>query len=115
VKLMKTLVAIIQPVKLEMVKEALTSIGVRGITLREVKGFGRQQGKREVFRGTEYVVEFLPKVKLEIVLEDELVDKAIDVIRSAVRTGQIGDGKIFILLVEEALRIRTGERGKEAI
>ncbi|MFU8894722.1 MAG: P-II family nitrogen regulator, partial [Luteolibacter sp.] len=107
--------AIIKPVKLDEVKEALQDVGLQGITVIEAKGFGRQKGHTELYRGAEYVVDFLPKVKLEIVLADELVDKAVDAIRKAAQTGRIGDGKIFVSSVEEAIRIRTGETGADAI
>jgi len=112
---MKKIEAIIKPFKLDEVKEALQEIGLQGITVTEAKGFGRQKGHTELYRGAEYVVDFLPKVKIEIVLADELVQKAIDAILAAARTGKIGDGKIFVLNVEDAIRIRTGERGNEAV
>ncbi len=112
---MKKIEAIIKPFKLDEVKEALHEIGLQGITVTEAKGFGRQKGHTELYRGAEYVVDFLPKVKLEIVLEDTLVDQAVEAIQRAAHTGRIGDGKIFITSVEEAIRIRTGERGSEAI
>ncbi|MDP6707298.1 MAG: P-II family nitrogen regulator [Alphaproteobacteria bacterium] len=112
---MKKIEAIIKPFKLDEVKEALHEIGLQGITVTEAKGFGRQKGHTELYRGAEYVVDFLPKVKLEIVLEDGLVDRAVEAIQRAAHTGRIGDGKIFITSVEEAIRIRTGERGTEAI
>jgi nitrogen regulatory protein P-II 1 len=111
----KKIEAIIKPFKLEEVKEALTDIGIEGMTVTEVKGFGRQKGHTEIYRGSEYTVDFLPKIKLEIVLPEELVGKAIDAIMSAGKTGKIGDGKIFILPVDEAIRIRTEERGERAI
>jgi nitrogen regulatory protein P-II 1 len=107
--------AIIKPFKLDEVKEALHDVGVSGITVTEAKGFGRQKGHTELYRGAEYVVDFLPKVKLEVVVEDGLADRVVEAIASAARTGRIGDGKIFVTAVEEALRIRTGERGSEAI
>ena len=112
---MKKLECVIKPFKLEEVKEALSEIGVSGMTVTEVKGFGRQKGHSELYRGTEYTVDFLPKVKLEIVVTDDLVDKAIEAIESVARTGKIGDGKIFVLPVEQAVRIRTGEKGEKAI
>jgi nitrogen regulatory protein P-II 1 len=112
---MKKVEAIIKPFKLDEVKEALSGIGVEGLTVTEVKGFGRQKGHTELYRGAEYVVDFLPKIKLEIVVTDELVDKVIDAIVGAANTGRIGDGKIFVLPLEEAVRIRTGERGGAAV
>ena len=112
---MKKIEAIIKPFKLDDVKEALNSIGIKGLTVSEVKGFGRQRGHKEIYRGAEYQVDFVPKAKLEIVIEDKLVSQACDVIREKAMTGQIGDGKIFIMPVEEVIRIRTGEKGEEAI
>ena len=112
---MKKIEAIIKPFKLDEVKEALQEVGLLGITVTEAKGFGRQKGHTELYRGAEYVVDFLPKVKIEIVLPDDLVERAVEAIQSAARTGRIGDGKIFVTPVEEAIRIRTGERGGEAI
>ncbi|MEO1205772.1 MAG: P-II family nitrogen regulator [Pseudomonadota bacterium] len=112
---MKKIEAIIKPFKLDEVKEALQEIGLQGITVIEAKGFGRQKGHTELYRGAEYVVDFLPKVKVEVVLGDELLDKAVEAIQKAAKTGRIGDGKIFITQVEEAIRIRTGETGAEAI
>ncbi len=112
---MKKIEAIIKPFKLDEVKEALQEIGLQGITVTEAKGFGRQKGHTELYRGAEYVVDFLPKVKIEIVLGDEMVDKAIETIQNAARTGRIGDGKIFIINVENAIRIRTGETGSDAV
>jgi nitrogen regulatory protein P-II 1 len=112
---MKKIEAIIKPFKLDEVKEALNEVGLQGITVLEAKGFGRQKGHTELYRGAEYVVDFLPKVKLEIVLDDSLVERAVEAIMAAARTGRIGDGKIFITPVEEAIRIRTGEKGTEAI
>ncbi|MCH8137721.1 MAG: P-II family nitrogen regulator [Alphaproteobacteria bacterium] len=112
---MKKIEAIIKPFKLDEVKEALNEIGLRGMTVTEVKGFGRQKGHTELYRGAEYVVDFLPKVKIEIVMEDGLVERAVEVITQAARTERIGDGKIFVTTVEEAVRIRTGEKGGEAI
>lgn len=112
---MKKIEAIIKPFKLDEVKDALQEIGLQGITVTEAKGFGRQKGHTELYRGAEYVVDFLPKVKIEIVLEDEMLESAIEAIRQAAHTGRIGDGKIFISSVEEAIRIRTGETGGSAI
>ena len=112
---MKKIEAIIKPFKLDEVKEALHDIGLKGITVLEAKGFGRQKGHTELYRGAEYVVDFLPKVKLELVIEDEMVEKAVEAIRTAAQTGRIGDGKIFVSPIEEAVRIRTGERGNEAV
>ena len=112
---MKKIEAIIKPFKLEEVKESLDAIGIRGITVSEVKGFGRQKGHTELYRGAEYVVDFLPKIKIEVILPDDAVDKAVEAIISAAKTGRIGDGKIFILPLGEAIRIRTGEKGEEAI
>jgi nitrogen regulatory protein P-II 1 len=112
---MKKIEAIIKPFKLDEVKEALQEIGLQGITVTEAKGFGRQKGHTELYRGAEYVVDFLPKVKIEIVLNDEMVEKAVETIMTAAKTGRIGDGKIFIYNVEDAVRIRTGETGTEAI
>ena len=112
---MKKIEAIIKPFKLDEVKEALHEVGLQGITVTEAKGFGRQKGHTELYRGAEYVVDFLPKVKVEIVLDDNLVDNAVEAIQNAARTGRIGDGKIFISTVEEAIRIRTGETGSEAV
>lgn len=112
---MKKIDAIIKPFKLDEVKEALHEIGVKGLTVTEVKGFGRQKGHTELYRGAEYVVDFLPKVKIEVVVEDALLERALEAIQQAAHTGRIGDGKIFVYSVEEALRIRTGEKGAEAI
>ena len=112
---MKLIEAIIKPFKLDEVKDALNEIGIEGITVSEVKGFGRQKGHTELYRGAEYVVDFIPKVKLEIAVADDLVAKVVQVIETTARTGRIGDGKIFILALEEAVRIRTGEKGNEAI
>lgn len=112
---MKKIEAIIKPFKLEEVKENLDAIGIQGITVSEVKGFGRQKGHTELYRGAEYVVDFLPKIKLELVLPDEKVEQAVEAIISAAKTGRIGDGKIFILPMDDVIRIRTGERGEEAI
>jgi nitrogen regulatory protein PII len=112
---MKKIEAIIKPFKLEEVKDALAEISVEGMTVTEVKGFGRQKGQTEIYRGSEYVVDFLPKIKLEIVLADDKVQDAIDTILKAARTGKIGDGKIFVFTVEEAVRIRTAERAEAAV
>ncbi len=112
---MKLVEAIIKPFKLDEVKNALNEIGVDGITVSEVKGYGRQKGHTELYRGAEYVVDFLPKVKLEIAVSDDLVSKVTDTIQTAAKTGRIGDGKIFIISLEEAIRIRTGEVGMDAI
>ena len=112
---MKLIIAIIRPFKLDEVREALSEIGVSGITVTEVKGFGRQKGHTELYRGAEYVVDFLPKVKIEMVLPDDQVEAAIDAIVSAARTEKIGDGKIFVSPVEQAIRIRTGETGDDAV
>ena len=112
---MKLVTAIIKPFKLDEVREALSEVGVTGLTVTEVKGFGRQRGHTELYRGAEYVVDFLPKVKIELVIEDKLVDQAIDAIQNAARTNKIGDGKIFVTDVERVIRIRTGEQGEAAI
>jgi nitrogen regulatory protein P-II 1 len=112
---MKKIEAIIKPFKLDDVKEALTEIGVIGMTVTEVRGFGRQKGHTELYRGSEYTVDFLPKVKIEVVVEDSLVDNVVEAIENAARTGRIGDGKIFVFDVEQAIRIRTGDRGADAI
>ena len=112
---MKKIEAIIKPFKLEDVKEALAEIGVEGMTVTEVKGFGRQKGHTEIYRGSEYTVDFLPKLKIELVVSDALVQTAIDAIIQAARTGKIGDGKIFVSSVEEVIRIRTEERGEQAV
>ena len=112
---MKKIEAIIKPFKLDEVKEALAEVGVLGLTVTEVKGFGRQKGHTELYRGAEYVVDFLPKVKIEIVLADEMVAKALEAIERAAKTGRIGDGKIFVSTVDEVVRIRTGERGEPAL
>src|ERR1700727_2806433 len=112
---MKKIEAIIKPFKLDEVKEALQEAGIQGITVTEAKGFGRQKGHTELYRGAEYVVDFLPKVKIEIVLGDDMVEKAVEAIQHAARTGRIGDGKIFVSNIEEAIRIRTGESGLDAI
>ena len=112
---MKKIEAVIKPFKLDDVKDALHEVGVSGITVSEVKGFGRQKGHTELYRGAEYVIDFLPKVKVEVVVEDVLVENVIEAITQAARTGRIGDGKIFVLPIEEAVRIRTGDRGADAI
>ncbi|HEY8195303.1 MAG TPA: P-II family nitrogen regulator [Hyphomicrobium sp.] len=112
---MKKIEAIIKPFKLDEVKEALQEIGLQGITVIEAKGFGRQKGHTELYRGAEYVVDFLPKVKIEVVLSDDMLDKAVEAIQKAAKTGRIGDGKIFISTIEDAIRIRTGESGRDAI
>lgn len=112
---MKKIEAIIKPFKLDEVKEKLAEVGVQGMTVSEVKGFGRQKGHTEIYRGAEYVIDFVPKIKLEIVIEDEIVSKVVETIEKSARTGKIGDGKIFVLPVEEVIRIRTGERREEAI
>jgi len=112
---MKKIEAIIKPFKLDEVKEALQEVGLQGITVTEAKGFGRQKGHTELYRGAEYVVDFLPKVKIEVVVTDDLADKAVEAIQNAAKTGRIGDGKIFISAVEDAIRIRTGETGAEAV
>lgn len=112
---MKKIEAIIKPFKLDEVKEALHEVGLSGITVLEAKGFGRQKGHTELYRGAEYVVDFLPKVKIEIILQDALVERAVEAIQQAAKTGRIGDGKIFISTIEEAIRIRTGETGDDAI
>ena len=112
---MKKIEAIIKPFKLDEVKEALGRQGIQGMTVSEVKGFGRQKGHTELYRGAEYVVDFLPKVKIELIIEDEMVEKAVEAIRSSAQTGRIGDGKIFVSSIEDAIRIRTGERGDAAV
>ncbi len=112
---MKKVEAIIKPFKLDDVKEALNEIGIQGMTISEVKGYGRQKGHKEIYRGAEYVVDFIPKIKIEIVVESERAEEVVEKIQGAANTGKIGDGKIFVFSVETALRIRTGERGKDAI
>ncbi len=112
---MKIVMAVIKPFKLEEVRDALTAIGVHGLTVTEVKGYGRQKGHTEIYRGAEYAVSFLPKLKIEVAVASEMVDKVIDAIVAAARTGQIGDGKIFVLGLETAIRIRTGEKDKDAL
>jgi nitrogen regulatory protein P-II 1 len=112
---MKKIEAVIKPFKLDDVKEALTQLGVFGMTVTEVRGFGRQKGHTELYRGSEYTIDFLPKVKIEVVVPNELVDKVVSAIASAAKTGSIGDGKVFVLPIGEAIRIRTGEKGESAI
>ncbi|MBK1697649.1 P-II family nitrogen regulator [Rhodovibrio salinarum] len=112
---MKKIEAIIKPFKLDEVKDALHEVGIKGITVTEAKGFGRQKGHTELYRGAEYVVDFLPKVKIEVVLDEDQVERAVEAIQQAAQTGRIGDGKIFVSTVDEAIRIRTGERGGEAV
>jgi len=112
---MKKIEAIIKPFKLDDVKEGLSNLGIKGLTVSEVKGFGRQRGHKEIYRGAEYQVDFVSKIKIEIVMESKLVPEAVKVIQEKAKTGQIGDGKIFIMPVEDVIRIRTGETGKEAI
>ena len=112
---MKIVMAIIKPFKLDEVRDALTGLGIQGLTVSEVKGFGRQKGQTEIYRGAEYAVSFLPKVKIEVVIEDGLVERTVDAIRKAAGTGKIGDGKIFVTSVEQAVRIRTGESGADAL
>ena len=112
---MKKVEAVIKPFKLDEVKEALHEVGIQGITVTEAKGFGRQKGHTELYRGAEYVVDFLPKVKIEVVMEDSMVERAVEAIQQSAHTGRIGDGKIFVSTIDEAIRIRTGERGGDAI
>lgn len=112
---MKKIEAIIKPFKLDEVKESLQDAGIQGITVTEAKGFGRQKGHTELYRGAEYIVDFLPKVKVEVVISDDLAEQAVEAILTAARTGRIGDGKIFVSTIDEAIRIRTGETGQEAI
>jgi len=112
---MKKIEAIIKPFKLEEVKDALIKIGIGGMTVSEVRGFGQQKGETEIYRGTEYVVDFLPKIKIEVVVKDEDVEKVIETIANTARTGRVGDGKIFVIPVEDVVRIRTGERGEKAV
>ena len=112
---MKMITAVIKPFKLDDVRETLSNLGVQGVTVSEVKGFGRQKGHTELYRGAEYVVDFLPKVKIEVAISDEMVESAVDAITSSAHTGKIGDGKIFITTIEETIRIRTGETGVEAL
>lgn len=113
--MMKKVEAIIKPFKLDSVKEALNEIGIKGLTVSEVRGYGRQRGHKEIYRGAEYEVEFVPKMRIELVVDSAKVNQVIEVIQKAARTGKIGDGKIFVATVEEAIRVRTGERGKDAI
>ena len=113
--LMKLITAVIKPFRLDEVRNALSEVGVQGMTVTEVKGFGRQRGHTELYRGAEYVVDFLPKVKIEVALEEDLLDKVIDAISKAANTGKVGDGKIFVTTLEEVVRIRTGETGPEAV
>jgi nitrogen regulatory protein P-II 2 len=112
---MKMVTAIVKPFKLDEVREALSTIGVQGVTVTEVKGFGRQKGHTELYRGAEYVVDFLPKVKIEAAVDDAIVDRVIEAIEAAARTGKIGDGKVFVSALEQVIRIRTGETGKDAL
>jgi len=112
---MKKIEVIIKPFKLDDVKEALNEIGIQGMTISEVKGYGRQKGHKEIYRGAEYVVDFIPKIKIEIVVESERADQVVDKIQESAKTGKIGDGKIFVLSIEQAIRVRTGEKGKDAI
>ncbi len=112
---MKMITAVLKPFKLDEVREALSSIGVQGITVAEVKGFGRQKGHTELYRGAEYVIDFLPKVKIDVAIPDELVDQAVEAIQASARTGKIGDGKIFVYDLEQVVRIRTGETGNDAL
>ena len=112
---MKLVTAIVKPFKSEDVREALSEIGIQGMTVTEVKGFGRQKGHTELYRGAEYVVDFLPKVKIEVVIDDAMTERVVDAIQNAAQTGRIGDGKIFISTIDEAIRIRTGERGSDAV
>ena len=112
---MKKIEAIVKPFKLDDIKEALNEIGIQGMTISEVKGYGRQKGHKEIYRGAEYVVDFIPKIKIELVVDDTVADQVVQKVREAANTGKIGDGKIFILPVEEAIRVRTGETGPEAV
>lgn len=112
---MKKIEAVIKPFKLDDVKEALNEIGIQGMTISEVKGYGRQKGHKEIYRGAEYVVDFIPKIKIEVVVEASWVDKVVDKIQEAAYTGKLGDGKIFVIPVEKAVRVRTGEKGKDAL
>jgi nitrogen regulatory protein PII len=112
---MKKIEAIIKPFKLDDVKEALNEVGIQGMTISEVKGYGRQKGHKEIYRGAEYVVDFIPKIKIEIVVQSDWVEKVIDTIKSSALTGKLGDGKIFVSTIEEAVRVRTGETGEDAI
>ncbi len=112
---MKLIVAIVKPFKLDAVREALTSVGVQGVTVSEVKGFGRQKGHTEIYRGAEYVVNYVPKLKVEVVVPDDLAERVVEAVDGAARTGEIGDGKIFVSELEQAIRIRTGETGADAL
>jgi nitrogen regulatory protein PII len=112
---MKKIEAIIKPFKLDDVKEALNEIGIHGMTISEVKGYGRQKGHKEIYRGAEYVVDFIPKIKIEVIVESALVEQVVEKIRASANTGKLGDGKIFVIPVEQVIRVRTGERGKDAI
>jgi nitrogen regulatory protein PII len=112
---MKKIEAIIKPFKLDDVKEALNEVGIQGMTISEVKGYGRQKGHKEIYRGAEYVVDFIPKIKIDIVVQDDWVDKVVDTIKASANTGKVGDGKIFVTTIEEAIRVRTGETGEDAI
>jgi len=112
---MKLVMAIFKPFKLDEVRDALTGLGIQGLTVSEVKGFGRQKGQTEIYRGAEYAVSFLPKIKIEVVIDDALVERAVETIRKSAGTGKIGDGKIFVMQVEQAVRIRTGESGADAL
>jgi nitrogen regulatory protein PII len=112
---MKKIEAIIKPFKLDDVKEALNEVGIQGMTISEVKGYGRQKGHKEIYRGAEYVVDFIPKIKIDIVVQDDWVDKVIETIKTSANTGKVGDGKIFVTTIEEAIRVRTGETGEDAI
>jgi nitrogen regulatory protein PII len=112
---MKLVMAIFKPFKLDEVRDALTGLGIQGLTVSEVKGFGRQKGQTEIYRGAEYAVSFLPKIKIEVVIDDALVERAVETIRNSAGTGKIGDGKIFVMQVEQAVRIRTGESGADAL
>jgi nitrogen regulatory protein PII len=112
---MKLVMAIFKPFKLDEVRDALTGLGIQGLTVSEVKGFGRQKGQTEIYRGAEYAVSFLPKIKIEVVIDDQLVERAVETIAKAAGTGKIGDGKIFVMAVEQAVRIRTGESGADAL
>jgi nitrogen regulatory protein PII len=112
---MKKIEAIVKPFKLDDVKEALNEIGIQGMTISEVKGYGRQKGHKEIYRGAEYVVDFIPKVKIEIIVDSERADQVVEAIQQAANTGKIGDGKIFVFPIEEVIRVRTGEKGKDAI
>ena len=112
---MKKIEAIIKPFKLDEVKEALNNIGIQGMTISEVKGYGRQKGHKEIYSGAEYVVDFIPKIKIEIVANDDQADQVVDTLKESAKTGKIGDGKIFVMPIEEAIRVRTGEKGADAI